>query len=66
MGAVITYQRGPWDCRAIVIGPDVKFQARLAGYWFPMSRKAAPRPLRKAAARELAANLITSAEANKR
>jgi hypothetical protein len=54
MGAIITYQRGPWDCRAIVVGPDVKYHARLAGYWFPMSEDAAPRALRSAAARELA------------
>ena len=55
MGAIITYQRGLWDCRAVVIGPDVKYQARLSGYWFPMSEEAAPKTLRSAVARELAA-----------
>jgi hypothetical protein len=53
MGAIITYQRGPWNCRAIVQGPNVRYQARLASYWFPMSEEAAPRALRSAAAREV-------------
>jgi hypothetical protein len=62
MGTVITYQRGPWDCRAVVQGAEVWYECRLAGFWFPMKEHAAPPALRSAAACEISSHRPGSCE----